>query len=276
MTKKITIAISLAAALIALGASPALGQVATLTCTPSVSSIPVNTPVSFFFSGGNGTFTVSGNGIATTTANTVLTTSFSAPGTGTLVLSSAGQSVNCNVAVTAATTGAVACMPPSGNITVGEPAVFTATGGNGTFTWSATDITVSNPVGTSFTATYNTPGVHTVTVVSNGTSASCSVNILAATTGALMCSPAAQTAIVGQAVHFTATGGTGSYVWSATDLTLTNPVGSGFTATYGTVGTHTVTVTSGAATASCLVTVTAATTTPPPGLPNTGYPPAGY
>lgn len=96
------------------------------------------------------------------------------------------------------------------------------------------------------------------------------------TSGTLRCAPATQTVGVGVAANFTATGGTGTYTWSATDLNITNPTGSGFTARYTMPGTHFVRVTSGSETAVCSVTVVG-TAIPPvvPGLPNTGFGPFG-
>ncbi len=88
----------------------------------------------------------------------------------------------------------------------------------------------------------------------------------------LACSPAVATATVGQSFMFSATGGTGSYTWSAPDLTLVNPTGSGFTVNYATPGVKTITVTSGTSTANCILNVLAAatTTTTTIGLPGTG------
>lgn len=278
MTKKITLALTLATALMVMGAAPAIGQTTTLTCTPVSSTATVNTQVSFIVSGGNGTFSFAGSGInSSTTTNPVFSTSFSNTGPQTFTVSSGGQTAACNVNIVAAGSSGVFCASPTGTILVGQPATFTATGGNGTFSWSATDLSISNPLGTSFTANYTTPGVHLVTVSSNGQSATCAVSIqpAASTSGTLMCSPVTQTAIVGNPVNFTATGGNGTYVWSATDLTLVNPTGSSFRATYGSAGTHVVTVTSGTETANCTVTVNPASTTGggTPGLPNTGYAP---
>lgn len=273
MTKKITLALSLAVALIAFGAAPALGQTATLTCTPTTSVATPGQSVNFIVTGGTGTYAFAGTGItATTTTSNLFTASFPNAGVQNFTVTSGGQTANCNVNIVAA--GGLTCSVPSGPVSVGQNATFTATGGNGSFTWSATDLTISNPTGTSFTANYTTPGVHFVTVTSAGSAATCALNVLPASVPnptPVVCSPATQTATVGQAVSFTATGGNGTYVWSATDLTLNNPTGSGFTANYGSSGTHIVTVTSGASSASCTVNILPVST---PGLPNTGYAPA--
>jgi hypothetical protein len=90
-----------------------------------------------------------------------------------------------------------------------------------------------------------------------------------------MCSPAVQNVTLGQTAAVTASGGTGTYVWSSPDLTIANPSGTGFSANFASVGLKNLTVASGGAVATCQVNVTAGTTppvTPPvtPGLPNTG------
>ena len=93
---------------------------------------------------------------------------------------------------------------------------------------------------------------------------------------ALACSVSAQTVAAGTAVTLTASGGTGSYVWSSPGLVITNPNGQRFTVTFNAAGTYPVTVTSGSQTATCNVVVTAAEAPDPgtapvaPGLPNTG------
>ena len=102
---------------------------------------------------------------------------------------------------------------------------------------------------------------------------------------ALTCSPGAPSVAAGNSVVLTATGGTGSYVWSGEGLTVTNPTGSTFRVTYNAAGTYRVTVTSGSQTATCNVIVTAVEAADPggvggvvappsPGLPNTGELPA--
>lgn len=75
----------------------------------------------------------------------------------------------------------------------------------------------------------------------------------------------------GSPATLTATGGTGSYVWSGPGLVISNPTGTQFTVTYNAAGTYPVTVSSGTQTATCNVVVTAVEVIPPtPGLPNTG------
>jgi O-acetylhomoserine/O-acetylserine sulfhydrylase-like pyridoxal-dependent enzyme len=69
-----------------------------------------------------------------------------------------------------------------------------------------------------------------------------------------------------------------NYSWSQATpsgelkMTITNPTGSGFTANYASTGVKTLTVSSGSASAACIVNVLAGGTVPPvtPSLPNTG------
>lgn len=86
----------------------------------------------------------------------------------------------------------------------------------------------------------------------------------------LVCTPATQNVTLGGTATVNATGGTGSYTWSAPELDVTNPTGSGFIANYATTGTKTITVMSGNDTATCTVHVLAASAPTTPGVPATG------
>lgn len=174
-----------------------------------------------------------------------------------------------------AQTPAVSCAVATSSVTVNQPATLTASGGNGVYTWSGTNLNVTNSGGTQFAVSYPTPGTYTVIVTSAGQSATCNVTVVAASTGTLMCSPGVQNVTLGQTASVSATGGTGAYVWSAPDLTIANPNGTGFSANYASTGLHTLTVTSGGAAATCAINVLAGTTpvppvVTPPGLPDTG------
>jgi hypothetical protein len=280
-TKKILLSVSLAATLIASAVVPALGQVSSaLTCTPSTSVVAPGANVNLLVTGGNGTYTFSGASIVTaTTTSTSFPVSFAAVGNNTVTVSSNGQTSNCNVnaqlTAGAASSTVLTCATPLNTVFVGQPATFTAQGGalGATLAWSASDLTLNNPTGSGFTVNYATPGIHMVSVSSSGQSATCAVSVQpAAVTGTspTLCTPATQTVMAGAQASFTASGGNGSYIWSASDLTLVNPVGSGFSASYAGAGLHTVTVSSGGTSSSCQVNVLSATT---PSLPNTGFAP---
>ncbi len=169
------------------------------------------------------------------------------------------------------------CTSPTATVNQNQAIVLTATGGNGTYVWSGTNLNITNAVGTQFAVSYPAAGNYTVTVSSAGLSAACNFTVVApATTGALACAPAAQSVVLGQTASVSASGGNGAYVWSSPDISIANPNGSGFSASYASTGLKTLTVTSGGATAICAVNVLGGTTppvvTPPvtPGLPNTG------
>ncbi|KKW35555.1 hypothetical protein A2852_02795 [Candidatus Adlerbacteria bacterium RIFCSPHIGHO2_01_FULL_54_23] len=83
----------------------------------------------------------------------------------------------------------------------------------------------------------------------------------------LICAPQFQSAALGQAVNFYASGGTGSYNWSMSDRSFTNigpKLSTGFTRS----GVQNVTVTSGIQSAICTINIAGGY------VPNPFYPPA--
>jgi PKD domain len=177
----------------------------------------------------------------------------------------------------AQTVSPLACSVNAASVGVNQAAILTATGGNGTYSWSGTNLNVTNSGGTQFAVSYPQTGTYPITVASGGLTATCNVVVTTnpATTGNLACFPAVQNVTVGQTAVVSATGGDGvNYTWSAPDLTITNPNGSGFSATYGSVGLHTLTVTSAGLTTTCAINVLSDGVVAPapvtPGLPDTG------
>jgi hypothetical protein len=168
----------------------------------------------------------------------------------------------------------VACTVNASSVSTNQAAVFTATGGNGTYSWSGPNLSITNASGSQFAVSYPNAGVYTITVASAGQSASCNMTVVAAaTSGTLACSPATQNVTLGQTATFSATGGNGSYTWSSPDLSITNSSGSGFSASYASTGLKTMTVSSNGATASCVTNVLASSVTTvvtTPSLPDTG------
>ena len=165
------------------------------------------------------------------------------------------------------------------SVGVNQPAIVTASGGNGTYTWSGSNLTTTNPSGTQFAVSYPNTGAYTVDVTSGGQTGSCVVNVTTTpSSGTLMCSPGVQTVILGQNASVSATGGDGNYTWSAPDLSITNPGGSGFTANYASAGLHVLTVSDAGVTSSCDInvlanpngSVTIPVTPVTPTLPDTG------
>lgn len=166
------------------------------------------------------------------------------------------------------------CSVASSTVNTNQAATFTAVGGNGTYAWSGPNLSITNASGNQFAVSYPSAGIYPITVTSAGQSATCNMTVVAAASGTLTCSPATQNVTLGQTASFSASGGTGAYTWSSPDLTITNPSGSGFSASYGSTGLKTLTLTSGSAVATCAVNVLAGTSTPPPvvtpSLPPTG------
>jgi hypothetical protein len=176
-------------------------------------------------------------------------------------------------ALSFAQTTALTCTPTSSSVSRNQSVTLTANGGTGSYVWSGTNLNVTNATGKQFTVTYPNAGTYTITVTSGGQSASCTVAVTSGTGGgSLSCLPAVQTVTLGQTAQVNASGGAGTYTWSAPGLTVNNATGSGFNANYATLGTKTITVTSGGASADCMVNVVAATGggTTAPGLPDTG------
>lgn len=167
------------------------------------------------------------------------------------------------------------CSVNVSSVNVNQAAIFTATGGNGTYNWSGPNLNITNSGGNQFAVSYPDAGTYAITVTSAGEAATCSMNVVGAvSTNALACYPATQNVTLGQTATLSVTGGNGAYIWSSPDLTIANPNGSGFSANYATIGVKTLTVTSGGLITTCAVNVlsnsTVVTTPVTPGLPNTG------
>jgi len=176
----------------------------------------------------------------------------------------------------AQTMAPLTCGIPQPTVNVNRAAVFTASGGNGSYVWSGPNLNVTNSSGTRFSVSYPDPGVYTITLSSAGTSVPCPMIVVAAnvSTGDLMCSPALQNVVLGQTVSMLASGGDGTYTWSSPDIIIDETRGSGFTANYASTGLKNLTVESDNQTAICRVNVLSSGTPvfipPTPGFPNTG------
>jgi len=159
---------------------------------------------------------------------------------------------------------------------VNQPANLLASGGNGTYAWSGDNLNVTNSGGTQFLVSYSSPGTYSVRVTSAGQLATCNVNVVSgnATTGALSCAPTTQNVTLGQTATLSAFGGDGTYTWSSPELNVLNANGSGFSASYASLGTKTLTVRSAGLVTTCAVNVLSGNVVIPPpvtpGFPNTG------
>lgn len=167
----------------------------------------------------------------------------------------------------------LSCSAPSAAVNVNQSVLVTASGGSGTYAWSGDNLSVTNGTGSQLSVAYPTAGTYTIRVSSNGQSASCQVTVTGtASATPLSCAPATQNVTLGQTASVSASGGNGSYSWSAPDLSITNATGAGFSANYGSAGTHVLTVSSGGQTSSCAINVIASSSGggSTPSFPNTG------
>lgn len=73
--------------------------------------------------------------------------------------------------------GPLACIPGSSLAPVGQPVMFRATGGDGRYVWSSPNLTITNPFGDAFRATFNQPGAYSIRVASANQTAFCSVSV---------------------------------------------------------------------------------------------------
>jgi hypothetical protein len=177
------------------------------------------------------------------------------------------------------------CSTNTPTVQVNQNALFTASGGNGSYSWTADNFSsITNTSGSQFSASFPSSGTYNVRVTSNGQTGYCTVTVVPNsdsnynsynyTNGTLACLPSSQSVSTGQTAYFNASGGNGSYSWIVPELSLNNPTGTGSYVTYMTPGTRTITVTSGGASATCSVTVVGNSVVPQiitvPGLPNTG------
>lgn len=153
-----------------------------LSCSAALSSVGVNQSNTMTATGGNGVYYWSGPSLSVTnSAGSQFAVSYPNPGVYTLTVTSAGQTATCNTTVVAAVSGGLVCSPATQNVTLGQTAGVTASGGNGTYTWSSPDVTINNPNGSGFSVSYASTGVKILTVSSNGASATCAINVLAST-----------------------------------------------------------------------------------------------
>ncbi|MEK7601326.1 MAG: hypothetical protein AAB480_02240 [Patescibacteria group bacterium] len=177
------LALSVVTALTAMGASlGSLGfaqTVTPLTCSVANPTVSVNQSAVITAFGGNGIYQWSGTNLnITNSAGSQFAVSYPNPGVYTITVTSAGLNASCSFTVVAAVTGALTCSPASQNITLGQTATYAASGGNGTYTWSSPDLTITNASGSGFSASYASTGLKTLTVTSAGNTAACFTNVL--------------------------------------------------------------------------------------------------
>jgi hypothetical protein len=189
------------------------------------------------------------------------------------VLTVTGMSLGALSRAQTATT--LSCSVNLPSVVADQAAILTATGGNGTYSWSGPDLNVTNSGGSQFAVSYPQIGTYPITVTSAGLTSTCDVNVVAApVTGGLACYPAVQNVTLGQTATVSASGGNGTYTWSSPDLSIADPYGSGFSANYASTGLQTLTVTSAGLTTTCAINVLSGgivtSPAPTPALPDTG------
>ncbi len=225
-----------------------------LVCAPPTQTVAIGAPAAVTATGGTGTYSWSAPGGSTPTgAGASFSTTYPGAGTNMITVTSGAQTATCQVIVPPPPPSLV-CAPPTQTVAIGAPAAVTATGGTGTYGWSAPGGSTPTGTGASFSTSYPAAGTNTITVTSGAQTATCQV-VVPPPPPTLVCTPPTQTVFVGAPATVGATGGTGTYSWAAPGGSMTTGSGSPFTTSYGAPGTNTITVTSGAQTATCAVTV---------------------
>ncbi len=161
--------------------TPIFAQTVTsLTCSVGSSSVVVNQTAILTATGGNGTYFWSGQNLnVTNSAGSQFAVSYPNTGTFQVTVSSAGQSATCSVNVVASvSSGNLMCSPAIQNVTLGQTANVSASGGNGAYTWSSPELRIINPNGSGFSASFASAGAKTLTVTSAGLVSTCVVNVL--------------------------------------------------------------------------------------------------
>jgi len=151
-----------------------------LTCSVNVPVVNAGQAAILTATGGNGSYYWSGLNLnVTNSGGSQFAVSYPDAGTYPITVSSAGQSVTCNVSVVSVvSTNALSCFPAVQNVTLGQTAAVSATGGTGAYVWSSPDLSIANPNGSGFSANYATIGLKTLTVTSGGLTTSCAINVL--------------------------------------------------------------------------------------------------
>jgi uncharacterized repeat protein (TIGR01451 family) len=175
----------------------------------------------------------------------------------------------------------LSCSPAQQNATVGQSVSVSASGGTGTYAWTAPGGAPANANGTPFSVSYDTPGYKTVVVSSGGNQVACTIQVAPAAASSppppteLVCTPANQNAFSGQQVQIAGAGGSRPYAWTASQGTPSSggdvtPFSVAFTNNQASASTFLVTLRDATASASavCRVSVSCA-------VPSCEEPPEG-
>ncbi|MCA1819728.1 MAG: thrombospondin type 3 repeat-containing protein, partial [Halobacteriales archaeon] len=169
------------------------------------------------------------------------TVTWSASGTYVVTVTDGnGSTASCTVTVTPPP---LTCAAGAPSVTRGDPASFTAGGGQPPFTWASPGGTPSAGASATHVTSYATAGAYIITVTDSvGQSATCNVNVF---DPPLLCTPVTQAVQMDENAAFSASGGADTYAWSSPDGTPASGSGNIYTAAFPVAGTYTVTVTSG-------------------------------
>jgi uncharacterized repeat protein (TIGR01451 family) len=135
------------------------------------------------------------------------------------------------------------CSPTSQTVTVGQTVNYSATGGNGAYSWQATSGSITSGTLASFSTSYATPGTYNVVLTSNGLQATCNAIVQAAPTGSLDLAVNKavnnSTPVVGQQVTYTISLTNNSTV-NATGVTVRDllPTSVTYTSSFTTQGSY--------------------------------------
>ncbi len=168
------------ALLLSVGTVSFAQTVPVLSCNPG-QSVSVGQTATIVATGGTGSFTFAApGGNVSSVSGGVLNVSYSTAGNYTITVASGTQSATCNIVVTGTgtNTGTLACSPSVQTANAGQSVTFSASGGNGFYTWSGQNLVVINPTGTSFNVSYPSGGTRMITVTSGSESASCTINVV--------------------------------------------------------------------------------------------------
>jgi uncharacterized repeat protein (TIGR01451 family) len=227
------------------------GGTPALVCTPSSQTVPVDQNATLVASGGTGGYSWSApGGSVTSGVNSSFTTSYSSTGSKVVTLTSGGVNANCTVVVSAGGGGggggggsSPVCSPTSQTVTVGQTVNYSATGGNGAYSWQATSGSITSGTLASFSTSYATPGTYNVVLTSNGLQATCNAIVQAAPTGSLDLAVNKavnnSTPVVGQQVTYTISLTNNSTV-NATGVTVRDllPTSVTYTSSFTTQGSY--------------------------------------
>jgi uncharacterized repeat protein (TIGR01451 family) len=151
--------------------------VPTLVCTPNFQEVNVDQPAFFTVSGGSGSYSWSAPGSTRTTGSgDSFNTAYATSGQRTVTVTSGSQTANCTVKVNQPTTPDLVCSPSNQTVNVDQFAFFSASGGNGSYSWTGGE----NPVtgsGNSYSTKFSSAGQKNVTVTSGSQSRQCVVTV---------------------------------------------------------------------------------------------------